>query len=743
MLRPASPRDTTRSVKDTRKRPSLDLLRQHSPQTSQDSIRLKAAPPELDFLDTPALDKLGTGSVRSILRDRNTPGTGQSVRFFSRDAFKVITPDQSLSTEHQDKPQPPVPQSDNPFLDRLSQSNHPSSSTPAASTRTRPKLTELFSPLSGEDNAQQNSDMSLSFSKPDSPKDYSNLFDVSQQLDIPAFPPGLNFDVNAPIFDSSSFDTSANDISYVVREEDMGTKPSQMTSTPASKGKDKEVNFDESLDLPQSAPVTVDETIFHQKDKSPQLPAPLHERSQSFSFGQTVFYSMAHSSGLDHEASYPSSDLKPSLDSVASSAAVPTPPSAKARSRAMSDTVFQTMLRSSPKIAMPEADINDESSSGLVVYSGGPSEPDPFSANANTYYTPQVMIPATPPKGAPRHNRKTSKEENLIISLQTQLSLKTELCSQYETDLKARDELVEILGKKLADVEKDESKRKNALRTWKKKVQELERACRQLEEAVDHSRQESMERSVMDEASGEALRMLHRQIASLEREKSDWVKKEHALMDEVETLEALVRERSEDIMSLKETLWTRDESERELKDGIRDAKEQIEMLGNVSLVGIDEDELKRLMMEKDQKNSEETQRFMTIEFELRQELEEVKTKYEGLEVQKSRWEEEMEGLNAQLKNRDEEYATLKAELEAQWQNTEKTGERMEFLEQERADAVAEKDALKADVESLETQISSMESEWTESENKKQELESELQEVWNLKDSLEKERDQVS
>jgi len=103
----------------------------------------------------------------------------------------------------------------------------------------------------------------------------------------------------------------------------------------------------------------------------------------------------------------------------------------------------------------------------------------------------------------------------------------------------------------------------------------------------------------------------------------------------------------------------------------------------------------------------------------------------------------MEGLNAQLKNRDEEYATLKAELEAQWQNTEKTGERMEFLEQERADAVAEKDALKADVESLETQISSMESEWTESENKKQELESELQEVWNLKDSLEKERDQVS
>jgi len=93
----------------------------------------------------------------------------------------------------------------------------------------------------------------------------------------------------------------------------------------------------------------------------------------------------------------------------------------------------------------------------------------------------------------PSHNDSHSKEESLIISLQTQLALKTDLCGHYETDLKARDELVEILGKKLADLEKDGTEHKNALRSWKKKVQELER---QLEETIEDLKQESMKGDV-------------------------------------------------------------------------------------------------------------------------------------------------------------------------------------------------------------------------------------------------------
>ncbi|PPQ70922.1 hypothetical protein CVT25_004766 [Psilocybe cyanescens] len=760
MLRPSPPahQDTTRSVKDSKRRPSMDFLRQEAPQPSQEHAGTSDLQAEYDFA---ALGPERFNSKRSILRDPNTPGTGQNVRFFPRDAFKVITPDHSLSTELQTKPQPPLPKDETPFLDRLAQANAPESSSvtrSSSASKSRPTVAEIFSPLGAQESSipkGESSDMSLSFSHHIvGVNDNSNLFDVSQQLDIPSFPPpGLGFDVNAPIFDSNSLDISTVETSDLLRNTGPDGFPSQMTSTPHrssdSNGKGKEIVIEDSLNENIGAavpsPEVVDEAVFHSREKSPKLPPPLHERSQSFSLGHTLYYSMGHtgsdtkSSMVESEAAYPSSDLKP--DSLNSSSTGPSPPK-KTRGRAMSDTVFQSMLRSSPKAIVPEADINDESSTGLVVYSGGSSEPDPFSANANTYYTPQTMIPATPPRGMAKHNRKTSKEENLIISLQTQLSMRTELCAQYEADLKARDELVELLSKKLSDSEKDDARKKNALRSWKKKVQELEKACRQLEEAVEDSRQESMERSVMDEASGEALRMLHRRIASLEGEKQDWERREHALQEEVETLEVLVKERSEDVQNLKENLWTRDESERELKEGIREAKEQIEMMGNISMGAFDEEELRRLLMEKDQKTSEETHRFRTMEFALKQELEELKLKYEGLEVQKASWEEQLEELKKQQKTREEEFATLKTELEAQWEHTEKATDKILLLEREKTELGEERDAARADFSELEAKVSNMEVEWNESENKRNELEGELQEVWNLKDLLEKDREEL-
>ena len=761
ILRTSPPRatpDTTRSVKDSARRPSLDFLRQTNGRPSQDSINLADDMGEGNFM-SPAFDKYN--SKRSILRGPNTPGTGQNVRFFPKDAFKVITPDQSLSTEVQEKPQPAIPKEPSQFIDRLtnskaSGSNSPPSITRSSSTsKSRPSVAEIFSPLMGEEDPApklDNSDMSLSFANHSaSPNDNSNLFNVSQQLDMPNFPPpGLGFDENAPIFDSNSIEAFANENSGII-DGMAGAYSNQMTSTPhkpndvKGKGKEKADTPDQSLELPSPTPQVIDEAVFHQRERSPKFAAPLHERSQSFSFGQTQYYSLGNAGSdsnksPESEAAYPSSDLRP--DSIRSSPSAPSPLQGKSRSRAMSDTVFQSMLRSSASKSSPspEADIRDELDP--VVYSAGASEPDPFSANANTYYTAQTMIPTTPPRGAPKHNRKTSKEESLIISLQTQLSLRTELCAQYEADLKARDELVEILSKKVTDFEKDEAKKKNALRSWKKKVQELEKACRQLEEAVEDSRQESMERSVMDEASGEALRMLHRQIASLERERESWVKKEHTLREEVETLEALVRERSEDIMNLKESLWSRDESDRALNEGIRDAKEQIEMMGNVSVGMFDEEELKKLLAEKDQKNVEETQRFHLAELALRQELDELKLKCEGLEVQKASYEESLEEVRQQLKARDEEFATLKAELEAQWEHTEKATDKIIVLEREKNELVTDRDALKAELQELEARTSNMELEWNENENKKNEIEAELQEVWNLKENLEKDRDEV-
>jgi len=214
------------------------------------------------------------------------------------------------------------------------------------------------------------------------------------------------------------------------------------------------------------------------------------------------------------------------------------------------------------------------------------------------------------------------------------------------------------------------------------------------------------------------------------------------LQEEVETLEGLVRDRSEDIMNLKESLWTRDESDRELKEGIREAKEQIDMMGNISVGVFDEEELKRLLAERDQKNSEETLRFRTVELELRQELEEVKMKHEGLEVQKARLEEQLQEVNQQLSTRNEEHATLKSELEAQWGHTESAGDKIQTLEMGLVELAQERDSLKLELDELEARTANMEVDWNESENKRNELEAELQEVWNLKDALEKDRGEV-
>ena len=46
------------------------------------------------------------GSLCSIFRDRNTPATGQSVRLFSRNVFRVMTTDGSATSVHGKSPLP-------------------------------------------------------------------------------------------------------------------------------------------------------------------------------------------------------------------------------------------------------------------------------------------------------------------------------------------------------------------------------------------------------------------------------------------------------------------------------------------------------------------------------------------------------------------------------------------------------------------------------------------------------------
>ncbi|KAK0433651.1 hypothetical protein EV421DRAFT_2088558 [Armillaria borealis] len=739
LLRPSM--DTGRSTPTVLSRSSLDILNKSQNESIQPSHNEDPNDPRY-------------GSVRSILREPNTPGTGQNVRFFSRDAYKTISPNQSMDSDSMpissQSPSQLLPEgSPTDRLQELSSGPHTLAAVPrpaSSSKASHPSLGEVFSPIGGISSpispiSHKENASTSPFVSPAAPNN-SNIFDVSQDIQLANFaPPGLSFSMDEPSLAKGSDAPEAD-----VAQGDFQGKV--MTSTPfANKGKGKERGAEVEEEKENIVPAEVDEAVFHAREKSPRLPALLHDRSQSFSFGQTVFFSMddksKRSSNASTVPSVTSNDGKNVILSNDSSQSS----NDKNRSRALSDTVFQSLMKSTSSVSShasskgrPEADINDESSADLVVYSEKVPEPDPFSAGAKTYYTPQTNIPITPPRGAPTHVRTASKEDNILFSLQTQLSLQQELCGQYETDLRARDQLVDILGRKLADVEKEDTKRKGVLRAWKKKVAELEKTCRYLEDEVDGARQESFERSMLDTCSEEALTALQKRIVDLEREKASWRRMEDVFREEVATLEALVKERSDDVMRLKETLWTQEEEEQRFEKSLRPLQEEVEQLGNVSIVF--DDEFKKHMMEKEKEQEGEKERYTLAQAEWDQERQELHLAIERLEIEKAALKSEAEAARKDAKDDQDELRMLKAELESQWRLSEAATEKIQALETAKTTLENQCGALQVDVTELNAKIDRMEVDYNDSVNKRAEVEQQLSELWDRNADLERERDEL-
>lgn len=601
------------------------------------------------------------GSTRSILRDPKTPGTGQNVRFFSRDAYKVITPNQSMESET------PEPIS---FMERLHNAAphdepepHPHPSTEKSHGK-RPSVTQIFAPMSQSVDDTKGLE---SLMMPIPPPDLTNIFDMSRDCELPTIPVGFE----VPMLDSAVEMDDGDEHGFTSTPhkdvEEHRTVYHSMGLSDVMEEEDKE-NSDPLLCAP-----------------TPPPSARILERSSSFSFGQTVFHSLAGRSST-------SSSEKSRLSDTSSIF--------KNRTRALSEGVFN---RASIGSGPPEADISDDSCAELVLY-GQPSDPpDPFRANATTYYTPQTMIPPTPPQNS-THSRNASKEDDVVWSLRTQLALQQELCSQYEIDLGARDELVQNLTERCEKVEKEADRRKSVLRTWKKKVGELEKACRGLEEEVERSREESFERSVMDEASGEALKCLQRRIETLEREKT-------GVQEEKDTLARTI-----DAM----------------KDEARSAENRI----HLESASDDLMELKTLLSKSREDSAEEKERHQIAEFHWQEERNMLITR--GAEVENSRMDlvTELAEAQEQLRQKDNEYGILKTELEAQWAHTESTGDKMEEIQKQR-------DELHEEVEALERRIGEMAVEWNESESRRTELEGEIQTTLDIKETIGREKNEVN
>lgn len=606
------------------------------------------------------------GSLRSILRDRNTPATGQSVRFFSRDAFRVMTPDGSATSEQGESPLP-----DNL---RVNEANPQAALSPSGSrVRHRARAQDLFLPAQSTSSPPSSPSIvaqSLGSMTPLPPPEFTSIFDMSQR-DLPP----ITANTAAPLLDDAVeiFETDQS------MEDDTEQVSLQLTSSPTI------------TRLPK--PKEGDQTLYHSMETSK---ATMHDRSHSFSFGQTVFRPMPK--------------LFDSADAVE-----PSP----GRNRAVSESMFHTLSRMGKN---PESEINDLSPAAIVLYSTPsadrasnlsppPTEPDPFRANATTFYTPGTLLPPSPPTAPLGHARKPSQEEDMIWSLRTQLALQQELCAQYEVDLGARDALVSALTQRVDTVEKENEKRRGVVRGWKKKVQELERLCRNLEEEVDRSREESVERSIMDEASGEALRQLHRQIAGLEREKGELVRNSIIVLDPP----ARIKQLEDEVGQLREEIRQRDEVEHDLQEDLRTAQEQIELLNTVGAMD-DESRIASVAAV-----SEEHERHRQAEEE---------------------WEEERKALRREaedatkaLAKKEGEMVVLRDELEAQWKNTEQTGEGVARLKEER-------NVLQSELVALEARIESMELDWNDADNRRSEAENALHVVFAEKENLEHEKVQL-
>ncbi|KAF8889052.1 hypothetical protein BD779DRAFT_1521715 [Infundibulicybe gibba] len=756
------------SLSKPSKRPSLDMLRLTLDPSSSRALAETAHEPL-----TP-----GTGSVRSILRDPKTPGTGRSVRFFSRDAYEAGSLEESTDAghgptlhSHAEENHQSQKELEPSFMDRIHSSSSDSSSSALSRSLThhksRPSVADIFS-LN-----PQPSPLEKSTLDPIPPPNFGGSrllddashakfldMDTSMDMSLSVIPPGLGLPMNL--------------LEQEMELEFQSSNAERATSTPFQNGKGKGRPQQSDIEKPLppieiQGPV-VDETIFHSQEKSPRLPealrsSPLYERSQSFSFGQTVFFSMNASDGPMNrngkddslDAAYPSSSMHiNSSDDMAPPSPPPKHEVAKNRNRALSDSVFSSLSPAAPIISgqhtkssslqnprtsfAPESDINDESTSLILP---PPPIPDPFGAESRTYYTPQTLIPITPPQPPPtQHIRHTSKEQAALISLQTQLSLQTELCSQYSQDLQARDELVTMLTSQLTSLQTQDKERRVVLKKWKKKVLELERTVRNLEEECEGGRRERGERSLMDEASGEALRCLQARIEKSESEKGRLSRRveelEHQLTqrdaadqdtaaaarakeldEQLREREAELQERYEEledreaeVRELRRELGERDEREGMLREGIKEARDVMEMMGNVSGV-LDEEEVRRLVSGgRTQAQTDRVEQFQRQEEERELQMREQKEEWD-IQMQESQehWDEEktkmltrIDALNTELGDKEQELAVMKDEVEAQWAGAERASEKIMALEKELQESEQEQETLKMELEKLQSEV---------------------------------------
>src|SRR5712691_9264521 len=244
-------------------------------------------------------------SLRSILRDRNTPATGQSVRFFSRDAYRVMTPEGSATSEQDNSPLP-----ENLHLNDANPQAELSPSGSRIRHRIRAHVQDLFPPSQDTSSPPTSPSVvasSLGSMMPIPPPEVTNIFDMSQR-DLPP----ITSNAVTPLLDDA--------VEIFETDQSMDDETQQIRPQP-------------SPTITRS-PNEMNHTVYHSLETSK---VPLHDRSQSFSFGQAVFYPM------------PKATPGPLVNAPAIEPSL-------GRNRSVSESMFHTLSRNNKN---PELEIND------------------------------------------------------------------------------------------------------------------------------------------------------------------------------------------------------------------------------------------------------------------------------------------------------------------------------------------------------------------------------------------------
>ncbi|KAL5478919.1 hypothetical protein ACEPAI_2206 [Sanghuangporus weigelae] len=698
------------------------------------------------------LDARQYGSVRSILRDRNTPGSGQNVRFFSRDAYRVISPNTTATTST-DNTGNSANRTDNPFMQRI-QEMSPDRDAGVTSQDTTRYLSansspgNIFSPASvyASPNSAGFENYPTATSTPYVMPDGSQ---AQSQGNMPPPPPQLAgvFELSAAQEhgvhsirangegalreDAVEIDEYGRPVLRSMNPTTVGARSAgTMTAQTENRVSSHSTASSMSIATPSSIVNGSEASVNHLSDADDTKFYSLGAASEEGGEKHEISGRAGLAKVFKRESGTPADARNPKLDFPGSGGN-----NASSRVRALSERVFFRPAVDGPKDIKVDADNFTPQAD---------KEPDPFSADANNYYNPAAGFPKTPPRighvrsdsvvsgvsvnsgrsvsavshhsgsgsrsshGSAREYGLSAEDIKIINALRTKLAFHEELATQYEADIRARDAHAALMSQKLQAHEAEAERRAKAMRGMRKRVAELERAAAALEEQAEKNALESFERSVLDGASGDALKSLKMQMVEMEREKIELERREREAREESERLLEELRRKQEALMEMK----------RQLETGTAPSQVGDQSLGNLQF------ELTRIQ----------------------QESAKVAARYQEIEVSRAEDQErlvgEMESLQKELKAKTSELNMLKAEVEAQWANTEKLNEKVEKAEKERDDIEREREHLKNEISALEARMADMEMDWTESENRKAQLESELAAVLNEKEEIKRERDQL-